>query len=87
MGRVRFMDQQRVNLDGFAVEDPDVGLIAMRSPYDPEPGLVIDRGRVVAMDGVEEADFDALTNTSPPPASISPWPRRPWPTTTWLWPR
>ena len=26
VGRIRFMDQQRVNLDGFAVEDPDLGL-------------------------------------------------------------
>ena len=46
VGRVRFMDAQRVNLDGFAVEDADLGLVAMRSPYDPEPGLVIRDGRV-----------------------------------------
>ncbi len=31
MGRIRFMDEsRRVNLDGFAVEDPDLGLIALR---------------------------------------------------------
>ena len=46
VGRVRFMDAQRVNLDGFAVEDADLGLVAMRSPYDPEPDLVIRDGRV-----------------------------------------
>src|ERR1700684_1370090 len=60
VGRIRFMDQQRVNLDGFAVEDPDLGLIALRSPHDPEPGLVISDGRVVEMDGVAEQDFDSL---------------------------
>jgi propanediol dehydratase large subunit len=60
VGRIRFMDQQRVNLDGFAVEDPDLGLIALRSPHDPEPGLVISDGRVVEMDGVAEHDFDSL---------------------------
>src|ERR1700727_1300627 len=60
VGRIRFMDQQRVNLDGFAVEDPDLGLIALRSPHDPEPGLVIADGRVVEMDGVAEQDFDSL---------------------------
>jgi len=60
VGRIRFMDQQRVNLDGFAVEDPDLGLIALRSPHDPEPGLVISGGRVVEMDGVAEQDFDSL---------------------------
>jgi propanediol dehydratase large subunit len=60
VGRVRFMDAQRVNLDGFAVEDAGLGLIAMRSPYDPEPGLVITDGRVTEMDGVPEDQFDSL---------------------------
>ena len=60
VGRVRFMDAQRVNLDGFAVEDADLGLVAMRSPYDPEPGLVIRDGRVTEMDGVPEDRFDSL---------------------------
>ncbi|HEV3068295.1 MAG TPA: propanediol/glycerol family dehydratase large subunit [Streptosporangiaceae bacterium] len=60
VGRVRFMDAQRVNLDGFAVEDPGLGLVAMRSPYDPEPGLVIRDGRIVEMDGVAEEDFDSI---------------------------
>src|SRR5579862_8801099 len=60
VGRVRFMDAQRVNLDGFAVEDAELGLIAMRSPYDPEPGLVITDGRVTEMDGVPEDQFDSL---------------------------
>jgi len=60
VGRVRFMDAQRVNLDGFAVEDAGLGLVAMRSPYDPEPGLVIRDGRVVEMDGVPEDRFDSL---------------------------
>jgi propanediol dehydratase large subunit len=60
VGRVRFMDAQRVNLDGFAVEDVELGLIAMRSPHDPEPGLVIRDGRVTEMDRVPEDQFDSL---------------------------
>src|SRR5215510_317360 len=60
VGRVRFMDAQRVNLDGFAVADAELGLVAMRSPYDPEPGLVIRDGRVTEMDGVPEERFDSL---------------------------
>ncbi|HEX6524245.1 MAG TPA: propanediol/glycerol family dehydratase large subunit [Streptosporangiaceae bacterium] len=59
-GRIRFMDQQRVNLDGFAAENPDLGLVALRSPYDPEPSLVIADGRVTELDGVAEADFDSI---------------------------
>src|SRR6516164_4115560 len=60
VGRVRFMDAQRVNLDGFAVEDAELGLVAMRSPYDTPPGLVIRDGRVIEMDGVPEDRFDSL---------------------------
>ena len=60
VGRVRFMDAQRVNLDGFAKEQPALGLIALRSPHDPEPGLVISGGRVVELDGVAEDNFDAI---------------------------
>src|SRR6516165_8425081 len=60
VGRIRFMDAQRVNLDGFAVEDAGLGLVAMRSPHDPEPGLVIRDGRVTEMDGVPEDQFDSL---------------------------
>jgi len=54
------MDAQRVNLDGFAVEDASLGLVAMRSPHDPEPGLVIRDGRVTELDGVPEDRFDSL---------------------------
>ena len=39
IGRFRFMDEQRVNLDGFAVENPALGLIAFNSPSDPQPSL------------------------------------------------
>ncbi len=60
VGRVRFMDAQRVNLDGFAKEEPALGLIALRSPHDPEPGLVISGGRVVELDGVAEDNFDSI---------------------------
>ena len=59
-GRERFMDAQRVNLDGFAVPDPALGLVAMDAPADPVPSLVIADGRVIEMDGVAEADFDSL---------------------------
>src|SRR5215212_9349569 len=60
VGRIRFMDQQPVNLDGFAHEDVDLGLVAMASPFDPEPSLVLEHGLVVEMDGRRAADFDTL---------------------------
>ena len=60
VGRVRFMDRQRVNLDGFAVEQPELGLTALHSPHDPAPSLVIRHGRVVELDGIPEAEFDSI---------------------------
>jgi propanediol dehydratase large subunit len=60
VGRVRFMNAQRVNLDGFAREDAGLGLVALRSPHDPEPSLAVRDGRVVELDGVPEASFDAI---------------------------
>jgi len=60
IGRFRFMDAQPVNLDGFAVPDPELGLIAFDSPADPEPSLVVRDGRVVELDSRTEAEFDVL---------------------------
>ena len=54
------MDAQRVNLDGFAAPDPSLGLVAMASPYDPEPSLVIRDGRIVELDGTSEEQFDVI---------------------------
>ncbi len=60
VGRIRFMDRQRVNLDGFAIEDAELGLTALRSPHDPSPSLVVTDGRVTELDGVAEAEFDSI---------------------------
>jgi propanediol dehydratase large subunit len=60
VGRIRFMDRQRVNLDGFALENPELGLTALRSPHDPAPSLVVTDGRVTELDGVPEAQFDSI---------------------------
>ena len=60
VGRVRFMNEQRVNLDGFAHEDVELGLVAMFSPHDPAPSLEVREGRVVEMDGRRVEDFDTL---------------------------
>ena len=57
---MRVLDAKPVNLDGFSVTNPELGLVAMRSPYDPEPSLVV-RGRVVVeLDGKAAEDFDVI---------------------------
>jgi propanediol dehydratase large subunit len=60
VGRMEALEKRPVNLDGFAVEDPELGLTALRSPYDPEPSVAIRDGRVVELDGVPESDFDLI---------------------------
>src|ERR687891_158305 len=39
---------------------PELGLVAMNGPGDPEPGLEVEDGRVVAMDGKDAGAFDAI---------------------------
>ncbi|WP_264002264.1 propanediol/glycerol family dehydratase large subunit [Mycolicibacterium sediminis] len=60
LGRMRVLDARPVNLDGFSVPDPELGLIAMSSPFDPEPSLVIESGRIVDLDGKARNDFDVI---------------------------
>jgi propanediol dehydratase large subunit len=49
-----------VNQDGFVKEWPEVGMIAMNSPYDPKPGIRIAGGKVEELDGKERKDFDFI---------------------------
>jgi propanediol dehydratase large subunit len=39
---------------------PELGLVAMNGPNDPDPALEVEDGRVVFLDGRSEGDFDAL---------------------------
>ena len=39
---------------------PELGLVAMNGPNDPEPELAVEGGRVVAIDGRSIADFDVI---------------------------
>ncbi|MCD7954121.1 MAG: propanediol/glycerol family dehydratase large subunit [Synergistaceae bacterium] len=49
-----------VNKDGFVQEWPEVGLIAMNSPFDPRPSIKIENGVVTELDGKSRAEFDML---------------------------
>src|SRR3954469_24903382 len=39
---------------------PELGLVAMDGPNDPEPGLEVENGQVVSMDGRPARDFDVI---------------------------
>lgn len=59
-GRFRALASRPVHLDGLAVEDASLGLVALHSPYDPEPSLTIHDGVVVEMDGKTADQFDII---------------------------
>jgi propanediol dehydratase large subunit len=58
----RFVERERRELrrELLIAPYPELGLVAMNGPNDPEPGLVVEDGRVVFLDGRAENDFDAL---------------------------
>jgi propanediol dehydratase large subunit len=58
--RFEMLDQRPVNKDGYINEWPEKGFIAMNSPYDPEPSIKIEGGRIVEMDGKRRDDFDFI---------------------------
>lgn len=53
-------DERPLRLDKFAVEDAENGFAAFRGARDPKPGLIVERGRIVSMDGTAAADFDMI---------------------------
>jgi propanediol dehydratase large subunit len=58
--RFEVLEQRPVNKDGFIKEWVEVGLVAMDSPNDPKPGIRIEGGRVVELDGKRRDDFDMI---------------------------
>jgi propanediol dehydratase large subunit len=58
--RSAFAAAQPISRDVVVPEYPELGLIAFDSPNDPTPSIRIENGRVVELDGVQEADFDLI---------------------------
>lgn len=58
--RIETLDQRPVNLDGYINEWPEMGFVAMTSPYDPKPSVKVANGRIVELDGKKRADFDFI---------------------------
>jgi propanediol dehydratase large subunit len=59
-GRSAYFATRPISRDALVPEDPALGLVAFSSPFDPEPSLRIEDGRIVELDGRAEADFDIL---------------------------
>lgn len=58
--RFQVLEERDVNKDGFIREWVDAGLVAMDSPNDPAPGIRIESGKVVELDGKLRKDFDMI---------------------------
>lgn len=58
--RFEILRQRPVNKDSFVQEWPEAGLSTMSGPYDPQPNLMIEDGRIIEMDGKREQDFDLI---------------------------
>ena len=58
--RIETLDQRPVNLDGYINEWPEMGFVAMTSPYDPKPSVKVANGRIVKLDGKKREDFDFI---------------------------
>jgi len=58
--RIEALDKRAVNLDGFIDEWPEMGFVAMKSPYDPEPSVKVENGVITELDGKKREDFDFL---------------------------
>ena len=58
--RSSFYATRPISRDNLVPEDPVLGLVAFSSPFDPEPSLRIEQGRVVELDGKPEDEFDLI---------------------------
>ena len=58
--RIEALDKRPVNLDGYINEWPEMGFVAMSSPYDPKPSVRVEDGKIVELDGKQREDFDFL---------------------------
>ena len=58
--RIETLDKRPVNLDGYINEWPEMGFVAMKSPYDPKPSVKVVAGQIVELDGKKREDFDFI---------------------------
>jgi propanediol dehydratase large subunit len=59
-GRGRARLDRDLRLEAIIEPQPDLGLVTMNGPNDPEPGLTVDDGAVAMMDGKSAAEFDLI---------------------------
>jgi propanediol dehydratase large subunit len=58
--RFRRREERELRRELLIAPDAALGLVAMDGPNDPEPSLEVRDGRIVLLDGRDEADFDVI---------------------------
>ena len=58
--RIETLDKRPVNMDAYINEWPEMGFVAMSSPYDPKPSIKVEGGKIVELDGKKREDFDFI---------------------------
>lgn len=58
--RFEILEERPVNKDGFVQEWPEMGFVAMDSPYDPTPSIKIEHGKIIELDGKPREEFDMI---------------------------
>ena len=58
--RIEALDKRAVNMDGYINEWPEMGFVAMKSPYDPKPSVKVQDGRIIELDGKKREEFDFI---------------------------
>jgi propanediol dehydratase large subunit len=58
--RFEALEKRPINQDSFINEWPEKGFIAMVSPYDSEPSIRIQKGKIVELDGKKREEFDFI---------------------------
>ncbi|NCB92283.1 MAG: propanediol/glycerol family dehydratase large subunit [Clostridia bacterium] len=58
--RIEILDNRPVNRDGYIDEWPEMGFVAMKSPYDPMPSVKVENGVITQLDGKTRDEFDFL---------------------------
>lgn len=58
--RIETLDKRPVNMDGYINEWPEMGFVAMASPYDPKPSIKVENEKVVELDGKKREEFDFI---------------------------
>ena len=58
--RVQTLDKRPVNQDGYINEWPEMGFVAMKSPYDPKPSIIVENGIITELDRKKREEFDFI---------------------------